>query len=119
MSSTDHDAPVRLPMTGSAYLPGADREWQPTAAAGYWVKPLYENPELGERTLLMKAEPGTHSPPHAHDEFEQVYVLEGSFNDGERVLRAGDYCARPIGAVHSAVSDEGWVALLVYSAAGR
>lgn len=119
MTSADHNAPLRLPMTGSGHLPAAGMQWQPTEDAGYWIKPLYENSELGERTLLMKAEPGTHSPPHAHDEFEQVYVLEGSFDDGERVLRAGDYCARPIGAMHSATSEEGFVALLIYSSAGR
>ena len=112
-------APLRLPMPGSGYLPGATMAWQPTEHAGYWIKPLYENPLLGERTLLMKADPGTHSPPHAHEEFEQIYVLEGSFDDGDRTLRAGDYCARPIGAMHSAISEEGFVALLIYSAAGR
>ena len=118
MSAMPH-APLRLPMTTSGYLPGAEMAWQPTGDPDYWVKPLYENPVLGERTLLMKAEPGTNSPPHAHDEFEQVYVLEGSFHDGERTLRAGDYCARPIGAMHATVSEQGFVALVIYSAAGR
>ena len=122
MPPVDHQAgsaPLRLPMSGSGYLPGATQAWQPTGDAGYRIKPLYDNPVLGERTLLMKAEPGTRSAAHAHDEFEQVYVLEGSFDDGERVLRAGDYCARPIGAMHETVTEEGFVALLIYSAAGR
>ncbi|MGH6954831.1 MAG: cupin domain-containing protein [Alphaproteobacteria bacterium] len=109
--------PITPPMAGSRYLEGAAIEWQPTEAKGFWVKPLYENVERGERTLLMKVDAGASAPLHAHEEFEQIYVLEGSFYDQEKVLKAGDYCCRAPGAQHTAGTREGSVMLLVYTKA--
>ena len=98
----------------SRYLAGARAEWQPTGSQGFWVKPLYEDPARNERTMLMKVDPGAYSPPHAHEEFEEVYILEGSFWDDEHLLVAGDYVCREAGAVHAGGSDEGGVMLVVY-----
>ena len=99
---------------GSAYRTAAETQWETTDDAGFRYKPLYEAP--GQRTWLMRVEPGAYSPPHAHEgELEQIYVLEGSFYDDERLMRAGDFCCRAPGAMHSAGSDEGAVVLLVYS----
>ena len=82
---------------------------------GVRVKTLYENPDVGERTLLFETAPGMQSQPHSHDEFEQVYVLSGSFHDGERLLEAGDYCYRTPGTVHGGGSSDGAVLLVIYS----
>ena len=99
---------------GSAYRAAAETEWKTTDEPGFLYKPLYEVPGL--HTCLMRVEPGAYSPPHAHEgELEQIYVLEGSFYDDERLMRAGDFCCRAPGAMHSAGSDEGAVVLLVYS----
>ena len=99
---------------GSAYRAAAETEWETTDEPGFLYKPLYEVPGL--RTCLMRVEPGAYSPPHAHEgKLEQIYVLEGSFYDDERLMRAGDFCCRAPGAMHSAGSDEGAVVLLVYS----
>ena len=98
---------------GSAYRAAA-AEWEATEDPGFLYKPLFEAP--GQRTCLMRVEPGAYSPPHAHEgELEQIYVLEGSFYDDDRLMRAGDFCCRAPGAMHSAGSDEGAVVLLVYS----
>jgi anti-sigma factor ChrR (cupin superfamily) len=110
--------PVRAPVTGSRYLQSALAEWQATDSPGFWIKPLYENAARGEQTLLMKVDPGAFAPLHAHDEFEQVYVLEGSFYDEEKRLEAGDYCCRAAGAMHTAGSDGGAIVLLVYTREG-
>ena len=72
-------------------------------------------PAKGERTLLMKVDPGAAFPLHAHEEVEQIYVLSGSFFDQDRTLRAGDYACRAPGAMHTAGSEEGAVMLLIYS----
>ena len=99
---------------GSAYRAVAATQWEATGDSGFHCKRLYEDSK--QRTLLMRVEPGAYSPPHAHEgELEQVYVLEGSFFDDERLMRAGDFCCRAPGAMHSAGSDEGAVVLLVYS----
>ena len=53
---------ITPPLKGSAYRRAAT-SWSP-AGAGYSVKPLFEDAATGERTLLMRIEPGTvsHAP---------------------------------------------------------
>jgi len=108
---------VKPPVQGSVYLDLAGADWQPDGEK-FWIKPLYEDSVRGERTCLMKIGPGARYPMHAHEETEQIYVLSGSFRDQDRMLRAGDYCCRAPGAMHSTDSDEGAIVLLVYSRAG-
>lgn len=110
----DSTAAIKDAGLGSRYLAGAKAEWQASGSDGFWVKPLYEDAVRNERTLLIKVDPGAYSPPHAHEEFEEVYILEGSFWDDEHLLVAGDYVCREAGAVHSGGSDEGGVMLVVY-----
>ncbi|GIK95866.1 MAG: hypothetical protein BroJett029_00750 [Alphaproteobacteria bacterium] len=104
------------PRSGSSYVDPDRQDWQPTDAAGFWIKPLYENPARGERTCLMKVDPGAFYPVHDHPgEWEQIYVLEGAFYDDQRELEAGAYACRSPGAPHLSGSKEGAVILLVYS----
>lgn len=100
---------------GSRYIDSKKIAWQQTETEKFWIKPLYENAGEGERTLLMKVEPGAFAPLHAHDDFEQFYILEGSLIEGERVLRSGDYVCRAPGAMHSVSSSEGALLLLIYT----
>ena len=101
----------------SSYMSAPGMDWEPTGSEGFWVKRLYEDEERGERTWLMRIDPGAYSPPHAHEEFEQVYVMDGSFYDDDRLVKAGEFCARSPGAVHSAASDGGAVILVIYTKA--
>lgn len=101
----------------SSYMSTVDSEWQPTGTVGFWVKRLYEDDARGECTWLMRVDAGAYSPPHAHEEFEQVYVVEGSFYDDERLVKAGEFCARSPGAMHSAASDEGALMIVIYTKA--
>ncbi len=103
--------------TASSYMTAVDTDWEATDSDGFWLKRLYEDEERGERTWLMRIDPGACSPPHAHEEFEQVYVLQGSFYDEDRLVKAGEFCARSPGAVHSAASDEGALMLVIYTRA--
>lgn len=112
-----HAKALLAPIQGSVYLDLARTDWQPDGDK-FWIKPIYEDRVRGERTLLMKIGAGARYPMHAHEETEQIYVLSGSFRDQDRTLRAGDYCCRAPGAMHSTESDEGAVVLLVYSRAG-
>jgi quercetin dioxygenase-like cupin family protein len=109
--------PLKGPVAGSSYLKAAQMPWQPTEDKKFWVKPLYEDVDKGEKTLLMKVDPGAFTPRHAHDDFEQFFVLEGSLFDEEQMMRAGDYVCRAPGAMHTAGSDEGAIVLLVYTKA--
>lgn len=103
--------------TGSTYVNPASVDWE-TADDGCAVRVLYENPSRGERTLLMKLSPGACFPMHAHEgEWEQIFVLEGSFYDDQRIMKAGDFVCRSPGAPHTAGSEQGATVLLFYTRA--
>ena len=109
--------PMLLPRSGSRSVDSSATAWQDCGAEGFLIKPLLENAESGLRTWLMKVEPGAFSELHAHDEIEQIYVLEGSFYDQEKTYHAGDYILRSAGALHTAGSETGALVLLFYSPA--
>ena len=73
------------------------------------VKVLYEDPDKGEMTCLLKWEPGASLPFHRHPEIEQSYVIEGSFYDHDGIARAGEYVWRRPDSCHETHSDEGCV----------
>lgn len=106
-----------LPAQGSLTFDAGAIDWQECGEDGFWIKPLLEDEAAGLRTWLMKVDPGAFSPPHAHDEFEQVYVLDGTFYDDQRSYRAGEFVVRAPGAMHSAGSEDGALVLLFYSTA--
>ncbi|WP_248768265.1 cupin domain-containing protein [Pseudomonas sp. MWU12-2345] len=107
---------IQGPVSGSLYHSSSTDEWLPTAAEGFWIKPLFEDPERGEKTLLMKVDPGAQVASHTHaGELEQLFVLQGSFFDQERTLNVGDYCCRAPDAAHTAGSVQGAVLLLIYT----
>jgi len=82
---------------------------------GVFSKLLYEDESRKERTLLVRLDPEAKSAPHSHTEFEQIYVIEGSFDDGERVLTPGDFCVRSPGQIHTAHSPAGALVLVTYT----
>ena len=99
----------------SSYAAGEQMEWI-ESKPGVQVKWLYRSPGDANRTGLFRLEPGARTAPHDHTDLEQIDVLSGSFHDGTRLLNAGDHGVRPPGAVHSAFSEAGAVALVVYTA---
>lgn len=107
---------LTTPSSGSVYLDGLKMPWEQTEYEGFWLKQLYEDPTRGEKTCLIRMDPGAHVGPHAHDhEFEQVFVLEGSFNDDEHTLVSGDYACRAPGAVHGGSTQDGALILVMFS----
>ena len=103
--------------SGSKYVDPDTLDWS-TGDDGFWVKLLYENASRGERTLLMKIAPGAFFPMHAHEgEWEQIYVVEGTFYDDQRTMEAGDFVCRSPGAPHTAGSEKGATVLLFYTKA--
>jgi quercetin dioxygenase-like cupin family protein len=86
-------------------------------ASGAKMKMLYVDPATGERTALIRMEPGSSCPAHDHEQTEECFVLEGSINiDGED-YRSGDYIIAPAGSRHGVVaSAAGGVLLIHYDA---
>jgi ChrR Cupin-like domain len=84
---------------GSVYVKPVNIDWKPSQFEGIQIKVLYERPETGELTCLLKWEPGTTLPFHQHPELEQSFVLEGSFYDHDGICRAGEYVWRQRGHI--------------------
>lgn len=103
------------PDSGTLMTRTAGLDWQSSGSDGFLLKTLHEDPATGRRTWLMKVEPGAYSPPHAHEEFEELYIIEGSFSDGENTYHAGDYAIRAPGAMHEAHSEGGAIVMVMYS----
>ena len=110
-------AALAMPSQGSSHLESNGLDWQDCGAPGFRVKPLLQDTGAGLRTWLMRVEAGAFSELHAHEEVEQIFVLEGSFYDQETTYGPGDFVVRAAGAMHTAGSEDGAVVLLVYSPA--
>lgn len=104
----------KVPTEGSLRLEGGG-EWRDSDTPGFEVKPLLEDAAAGLRSYLMRTAPGTTAPLHAHDEIEQVYVLEGTFSDGMATYGPGDFIVRAPGAPHLTVCEGGSLSLVWYA----
>lgn len=104
-----------LPKQGSLVVDSNASAWLDTDSEGFWIKSLLEDEQAGIHTCLMKVDAGAFSPLHAHDEVEQIYVIEGSFYDQDKSYGPGEYIVRAAGAMHSTGSEDGAVIMLIYS----
>jgi anti-sigma factor ChrR (cupin superfamily) len=85
--------------------------WTPTRFKGVEMKVLMEDKETGLSTALVRFAPGAVLPDHEHVELEQTFVLEGSLQDHEGVVTAGNYVWRPAGSRHDAHAPDGCLTL--------
>ena len=107
----------KLPNSESLSFNSNKVNWQSSGADGFLIKVLMEDAVSATRTWLMKVQAGAFSDMHAHEDIEQIYVLEGSFYDQDKTYGPGEYIVRAPGAMHSAGSEDGAVVLLFYSPA--
>lgn len=70
-------------------------------------------------TFLIRMEPGTAYPAHAHPGGEEVFVVSGSVRVGSHRLAEGGYLYTPPGGAHDAASEEGCLFLVVLPEAIR
>jgi quercetin dioxygenase-like cupin family protein len=88
------------------------------ARPGIRTQLLVVNTTPGERTVIATVEPGVQSEAHHHSLDEHIMVLKGSYHDGSRLMRRGDYSFRRAGESHASSTVAGCVLLLIYTAAG-
>ncbi|AFY29753.1 cupin domain-containing protein [Cyanobium gracile] len=65
-----------------------------------------------EQVALVRWEPGTRFPLHAHPGGEEIFVLEGVFEDEQGAYPAGTWLRNPPGSRHAPFSSDGcliWV----------
>ena len=104
-----------MPKPELEFFPVDDLSWVPVEGAppGHYQKILTEDPEIGFVTRLLKVDPGTASTEtFVHDFWEEVYIVEGSQWDGDRLFKKGMYACRPPGMKHGPYrSEEGCTTL--------
>ena len=101
-----------LPSSGSIKISGAG--WQAGERPGETILSLVDDPR-GYRTMVMKVPPGLLGVWHAHDEIEQIYVIDGDFYDDDASYGLGDFVLRMPGTIHRAGSENGCTMVIVYT----
>ncbi|MDF1794286.1 MAG: cupin domain-containing protein [Thalassobaculaceae bacterium] len=91
----------------SRYVDVEAMEWEPTPYPGVEWKILLKDEASGLLTALFKWAPGSELPLHEHTRIEQTFVLEGSIEDEEGEVTAGNFVWRPAGSRHVAKSRNG------------
>ncbi len=100
-----------LDALASRYVDVDTLPWEPTPYPGVEWKVLLRDEDSGLLTALFKWAPGSELPLHEHTEIEQTFVLEGSIEDEEGEVTAGNFVWRPAGSRHVARSRNGAVLL--------
>jgi quercetin dioxygenase-like cupin family protein len=90
---------------GFEIISSRQQQWKALAQPGVTLALLHDRD--GERTLLLRMEPGATFPRHVHPAGEQLYVLDGSVEIDEQQLGAGDYLYTAPGAAHAVASLRG------------
>ncbi len=103
---------IPLPISDSIKIAAGD--WLPGAQPGEAVRTLIDDPR-GYRTMLSRVPAGPIGARHAHEEIEQIYVLDGDFFDDDADYGPGDFVLRMPGAMHRAGSRNGCTMLIVYA----
>lgn len=88
----------------------ATENWLPGLVEGLSVMPLHS---FGiEHTSLVKWEPGTVFNPHTHPGGEEIFVIEGVFQDEFGRYPKGTWLRNPPGSAHRPYSEEGCLILV-------
>jgi quercetin dioxygenase-like cupin family protein len=100
--STEHRKVVR----------GQDVPWVKMPIPGVEFRPL-----VGDKTFLLRMQPGAVFPKHDHPQAEQCYILEGSITDSDGLtLHAGDFVVMSRDIQHDPIrSAAGCTLLVVYA----
>ena len=111
-------------LSARAVVRTAEMDWQPSPSATVWRKRVYlDGPaEAGRVTSVVRYDPGSSFPSHAHPDGEEIFVLDGVFSDEHGDYPAGSYLLNPDGTTHAPRSADGctlFVRLRQYAGAGR
>ena len=80
-------------------------KWLPGPAEGLSVMPLHERGP--EHVALVKWAPGTEFTRHVHPGGEEIFVLDGVFEDEHGRYPKGTWIRNPAGSVHAPFSAQG------------
>jgi len=80
--------------------------WQ-DLGPGVRCKVLFRDDATGASTVLFNFAPGATTPLHMHTGLEHTFVIEGSLEDHDSVITAGNFAVRQAGSVHQARAPQG------------
>lgn len=80
---------------------------------GVEIYVLHEAPD-GARAALLRYAPGAEVPPHRHQGYEYIHVLEGEQADERGSYAAGSFVVNEPGSSHRVVSRQGCVVLIIW-----
>ncbi len=107
-----HEALPNETTTHRRVVRGHDGPWIKMPVQGVEMRPL-----IGEKTFLVRMEPGATFPKHDHPQAEQCYVVAGSITDSDGLtLEAGDFVAMSRGIQHDPIhSATGCTLFIAYA----
>ena len=97
------------------FLTADEGRWM-RLAPGIFRKDLSPEPGGRSRSYLVRMEPGAVGTMHTHAAVEHCLVVEGDFQTGGRMLRAGDYHRAARGSTHAGNSTVGGCLVLIVEA---
>ncbi len=92
-------------------------QWVPGLVPGLKVMPLHSYGT--ENVALVKWAPGTVFQPHKHWDGEEIFVLDGTFEDEHGTYPKGTWLRNPPGSIHNPSSAEGCVIYVKTGHLGR
>lgn len=95
-------------LTQPVLVQSAELDWIPSPAPGVDRRMLYRvGEEVARATSLVRYAPGSAFPRHVHSGGEEIFVLEGTFQDEHGDYPAGSYFRNPPGTSHVPASQDG------------
>ena len=91
--------------SGTKTLRTSEGVWE-TMGPGIQFKVLHIEPATHTRSLLIRMQPGSRVPVHAHTQEEHCLVIDGEVTIGEHVFRSGDWHVAMPGTTHSNFSTK-------------
>ena len=81
--------------------------WHQGMVEGLTVLPLYRQPQYPENMSLVRWQPNTYFPEHAHPGGEEIFVLQGTFEDEHGRYPEGTWIRSPHLSRHRPFSKQG------------
>ena len=97
-------------MTDFLHIDATTAQWQ-TFSEG--IEMLVLRSEPGANRVLLRLAPGQGYPVHHHEEAEEVFVIEGVYEDRGQQFGPGSYLRYPPGSDHDARSTTGCTFLVI------
>lgn len=90
------------------FVHAARQDWVSSPASGVDRRMLFRvGGEVARATSIVRYAPGSAFPRHVHTGGEEIFVLDGTFQDEHGDYPAGSYLRNPPGTSHAPASKDG------------